>query len=66
MISPLMLSISISWIGLATFATVSILAAVAQVFLPDLTSIPMLTSVREAEKYYSNKVRPETAFSDHI
>ena len=53
MISPLMLSISITWIGLATFATVSILAAVAQIFLPDLSSVPMFTSVREAESYYS-------------
>ena len=53
MISPLMLSIPIIWVGLTTFAIVSILAAVALTFLPDLTSVPMFTSVGEAEKYYS-------------
>ena len=55
MIAPVLLSISISWLPLATFAAISILAALAHVFLPDLTTVPMFTSVQEGDRYYSSK-----------
>ena len=55
MIAPVLLSISISWLALATFAIISILAAFVHIFLPDLASVPMFTSVQEGERYYSSK-----------
>ena len=55
MVAPVLLSISISWLALATFAVISILAAFVHMFLPDLASVPMFTTVQEGERYYSSK-----------
>ena len=55
MIAPVLLSITISWLALTTFAVISILAAFVHMFLPNLGSVPMFTSVEEGERYYSSK-----------
>ena len=58
MVAPVLLSVPISWLALATCAAISILSSFAHLFLPDLSEVPMFTTVQEGERYYSAINRP--------
>ena len=55
MLSPLLISVPISWLPLTVFATISFIAALGHWFLPDLSTVPMFASVEEGQRYYTSR-----------